>query len=127
MLSASAGLIQFTPARRNVADRDHIRDFVARHPEDFRIEWLPGYAPELNPEEPCNNAVKLAMVNATPASVEELRTMARRNFDASDGSRICCTPSFVTSDSLLRKFCKPLYSPLRASTARPTDWTIAPV
>jgi transposase len=54
--------------------------FVRCHPEDFIIEWLPGYAPELNPEEPCNNAVKLAMFNATPASVDELRAMARANF-----------------------------------------------
>lgn len=57
-----------------------VRAFVARHAADFRIEWLPGYAPELNPEEPCNHAVKLAMVNATPASVDELRALARRHF-----------------------------------------------
>jgi transposase len=57
-----------------------VREFVKRHPEDFQIEWLPGYAPELNPEEPCNNAVKLAMFNATPTSVEDLRAQARRNF-----------------------------------------------
>jgi transposase len=57
-----------------------VTDFVARHPADFRIEWLPGYAPELNPEEPCNNAVKLAMVNATPESIDALRALARVNF-----------------------------------------------
>jgi transposase len=57
-----------------------VRTFLAAHPADFRVEWLPGYAPELNPEEPCNNAVKLAMLNATPASVEDLRQLARRNF-----------------------------------------------
>jgi transposase len=54
--------------------------FLRRHPADFIVEWLPGYAPELNPEEPCNNAVKLAMFNAVPASVDELRAMARANF-----------------------------------------------
>jgi transposase len=57
-----------------------VRAFVARHPADFRIEWLPGYTPDLNPEEPCNNAVKLAMVNAVPDSVEALRRFARVNF-----------------------------------------------
>jgi transposase len=57
-----------------------VRDFLAQHPEDFRVEWLPGYAPELNPEEPCNNAVKLAMLNAVPNSDDELRALARVNF-----------------------------------------------
>ena len=28
--------------------------FLAAHHEDFRIEWLPGYAPEVNPDEQCN-------------------------------------------------------------------------
>ena len=44
------------------------------------MEWLPGYAPELNPEEPCNNAVKLAMLNAVPESIDALRALARVNF-----------------------------------------------
>lgn len=57
-----------------------VRDFVAAHPADFHVEWLPGYAPELNPEEQCNNCVKLAMLNAVPRSVDELRHLARVNF-----------------------------------------------
>jgi transposase len=57
-----------------------VRDYLAQHPNDFAVEWLPGYAPELNPEEPCNNAVKLAMLNAIPSTVDELRALARRNF-----------------------------------------------
>ncbi len=56
------------------------RDFLAAHPEDFHIEWLPSYAPELNPEEQCNQVVKAAMRNALPSSPEELRRMARRQF-----------------------------------------------
>lgn len=40
-----------------------VRDFLARHTADYHVEWLPGYAPELNPEESCNNCVKLAMTN----------------------------------------------------------------
>lgn len=57
-----------------------VRNYLARHREDFRVEWLPGYAPELNPEEQCNNCVKLAMLNALPRSDQELRTLARVNF-----------------------------------------------
>lgn len=54
--------------------------FVAAHPGDYRIEWLPRYAPELNPEELCNGAVKRALLNAAPASVDELHRLARRGF-----------------------------------------------
>lgn len=54
--------------------------FVAAHPDDYRIEWLPRYAPELNPEELCNGAVKRALLNAAPASVDELHRLARRGF-----------------------------------------------
>ncbi|WP_255203759.1 transposase [Myxococcus sp. AM011] len=55
-------------------------DFVARHPEDFRLERLPGYAPDLNPEEGCNGVVKAELRNATPDSVAELRAQARASF-----------------------------------------------
>jgi transposase len=57
-----------------------VRDFLARHATDFRVEWLPGYAPELNPEEACNNCVKLAMTNVVPHNDEELCGAARLNF-----------------------------------------------
>jgi transposase len=57
-----------------------VSHFLARHPEDFRVEWLPGYAPELNPEEQCNNCVKLAMLNAQPETDLELLSMARTQF-----------------------------------------------
>src|SRR5581483_12317519 len=56
------------------------RDVLARHPEDFQVEWLPGYAPELNPEEPGNNCVKLAMLHAIPDSEDRLRHLARVTF-----------------------------------------------
>jgi transposase len=57
--------------------------FVAAHPDDYRIEWLPPYAPELNPEELCtwgNGAVKRDLQSAAPASVDELHQLARRGF-----------------------------------------------
>ena len=55
-------------------------DFIARHPEDFQLERLPGYAPDLNPEECCNSVVKAELRNATPDSVAQLRAQARASF-----------------------------------------------
>lgn len=57
-----------------------VQQFLARHAADFHVEWLPGYAPELNPEESCNNCVKLAMLNVVPHTDAELRAAARLNF-----------------------------------------------
>jgi len=57
-----------------------VQEFVAAHRADYRIEPLPSYAPELNPEELCNGAVKQALRNALPDSVEELRQVVRRSF-----------------------------------------------
>lgn len=57
-----------------------VQAFVAAHPADYQIEWLPAYAPELNPEELCNGAVKREMRNALPDSVDALRRQARRSF-----------------------------------------------
>jgi len=54
--------------------------FLAAHPRDFAVAYLPAYAPELNPEEPCNACVKRAMENASPNSVADLHRLARREF-----------------------------------------------
>lgn len=48
--------------------------------EDYQVEWLPPYSPELNPEEPCNGVVKQEMLNALPTSLEELQSSVRRAF-----------------------------------------------
>jgi transposase len=57
-----------------------VQAFVAAHPDDYQLEWLPPYAPELNPEELCNGAVKRELLNALPASIAELHHQARRAF-----------------------------------------------
>ena len=54
--------------------------FVAAHPQDYAVAYLPPYAPELNPEEQCNAFVKRAMENALPGSVADLHRLARREF-----------------------------------------------
>lgn len=56
-----------------------VKDFLARHPE-LDIEWLPKYAPELNPEEGCHGNVKDRLSNATPETDEEIRRQADRGF-----------------------------------------------
>lgn len=53
---------------------------VAEHPDDYRIEWLPPYAPDLNPEEQCNSVVKNEMRNTLPESASDMRQNARRSF-----------------------------------------------
>ena len=54
--------------------------FLAAHPRDFAVAYLPAYAPELNPEEQRNACVKRAMANALPTSVADLHRLARREF-----------------------------------------------
>ena len=54
--------------------------FLAAHPRDFAVAYLPAYAPELNPEEPRNACAKRAMANALPDSVADLHRLARREF-----------------------------------------------
>lgn len=48
-----------------------VRRYLADHPE-ITIEWLPPYAPEINPEESCHGNVKQHLRNATPANVGEM-------------------------------------------------------
>jgi transposase len=57
-----------------------VQAFLAGHPDDYEVEWLPPYAPELNPEELCNGWVKRDLQNAVPLSVAELYRVACRSF-----------------------------------------------
>jgi transposase len=49
-----------------------VQDYVAAHP-DIEVEWLPPYAPDVNPEEGCHGHVKQHLRNAAPTSVSDLR------------------------------------------------------
>jgi transposase len=57
-----------------------VQRFLAAHRGDFPVVPLPPYAPELNPEEPCNSVVKRELANALPASITDRRALARRRF-----------------------------------------------
>ncbi len=56
-----------------------VKESLAQHPE-IDIEWLPKYAPELNPEEGCHGNVKARLSNATPETEAEIREQADRGF-----------------------------------------------
>ena len=57
-----------------------VREFIESLNGHIQMEFLPAYAPELNPEEQCNAVVKRAMANALPESVADLHRLARREF-----------------------------------------------
>jgi transposase len=56
-----------------------VKVFLAEQPE-IDVEWLPPYAPDLNPEEECHGNVKQQMLNATPETEAEIRKHADRGF-----------------------------------------------
>jgi transposase len=55
------------------------RAYLAAHPE-ILVEWLPAYAPELNPEEYCHGNAKQHLRNAMPRVKDDLRHLLNRNF-----------------------------------------------
>jgi transposase len=66
---------------RLTAHRDRrVQQWIATDP-DLYVEWLPPYAPDLNPEEGCNENIKNAVRNAAPETVEELRRLVDRAFN----------------------------------------------
>ncbi|MBV1795741.1 transposase [Siccirubricoccus sp. G192] len=54
--------------------------FLAHHARDFAVAYLPAYAPDLNPEEPCNAWVKRTMENALPCGIADLHRRVQRAF-----------------------------------------------
>lgn len=56
-----------------------VREYLGARPE-IVVEWLPPYAPELNPEEYCHGNVKERIRNSTPATADELQVLVDRGF-----------------------------------------------
>ena len=54
-----------------------VREYLAAHPEVI-VEWLPPYAPELNPEEYCHGSVKERIRNNRKLSVT-VKSVTRQN------------------------------------------------
>ena len=57
-----------------------VKEYLATERE-ISVEWLPPYAPELNPEEYCHGNVKEQIRNTTPESVEEMQQQVDRGFN----------------------------------------------
>jgi len=56
-----------------------VKAYLEKHPE-IQIEYLPAYAPELNPEEYCHGNVKRRMKNAIFHSKTEIRNSLNKGF-----------------------------------------------
>jgi transposase len=56
-----------------------VKAFLADHSE-IDIEWLPKYAPEVNPEEVCHGTVKQRLRNLAPSDEAEYRYHVDREF-----------------------------------------------
>ncbi len=56
-----------------------VTEYVEAHPE-IEVQWLPPYAPDLNPEEGCHGHVKQPLRHALPTDVSELRAGVDRGF-----------------------------------------------
>ena len=56
-----------------------VKAYLEKHPE-IQIEYLPAYAPELNPKEYCHGNVKRRMKNALFHSKTEIRNSLNKGF-----------------------------------------------
>ena len=56
-----------------------VQHYLAMHPE-IHIEFLPAYAPELNPEEYCHGNIKGDLRNAVFLSTTDIRKNLDRGF-----------------------------------------------
>jgi transposase len=65
--------------RASIHKSRETQKYLDAHPE-IRVERLPAYAPELNPEELCHGNVKAHLKNATPDTVAEIRVLLDRGF-----------------------------------------------
>src|SRR5215475_928656 len=56
-----------------------VKEYMATPPE-ITVEWLPPYAPDLNPEDGCHGNIKQHLRNAAPLKSSDLRTQVDRGF-----------------------------------------------
>ena len=56
-----------------------VQDYIAVHP-DLEVEWLPPYAPDVNPEEVYHGNIKQHLRNAAPATTHDIRVQVDRGF-----------------------------------------------
>lgn len=56
-----------------------VTTYLAAHPE-ISVEWLPPYAPDLNPEEYCHGNVKAHLKNVLPVDTHHIRRLLDAGF-----------------------------------------------
>jgi transposase len=70
--------------------------FRKHHPDWFSFEWLPAYAPELNPTEQCWNHTKHAdLANFIPDDVNHLHSAVTHSFKDKQTNRQLLTSCFA--------------------------------
>jgi transposase len=65
--------------RSRTHQSNRMKEYLAKHPE-IQIEFLPAYAPEINPEEFCHGNVKRSIKNAVFTSRQDIRTKLDKHF-----------------------------------------------
>jgi transposase len=74
-----------------------IQAFLERHPR-LHVEFLPGYAPELNPDEGVWPQTKGALANGQPKNVDELTRQVTRELGALQASPASLRACIHTSE-----------------------------
>jgi transposase len=85
--------------RHPVHRRVSVRDWLAEHVDSIEMHLLPGYAPELNPVELLNGAVKRHVAQANPGTVAELTAAATAHLDAARTSHTSSKPCSASQKS----------------------------
>lgn len=83
---------------RSGPHRKAARLLQATNPSWLRIEWLPPYAPDLNPTEQCwNQAKNTDLGNLLPNDVEHLTRAVRKSFVRQRGNQSLLRSHFATA------------------------------
>jgi len=83
---------------RSGPHRKAARLLLAKKPRWLRIEWLPAYAPELNPTEQCwNQAKNTDLGNFLPDDVGQLKRSVRNSFSRQRGNQRLLRSFFKTA------------------------------
>ena len=88
--------------------RSAARRLIERFARRLRIEWLPAYAPDLNPDEQVWRHTKHAdLANRVPEDVQTLGRSVRRSLAAAGESRTCCDRFSIRQGSEYDRFIYP--------------------
>ena len=76
-----------------------VRKFIQVHSDTIRVEWLPSYAPDLNPvEQVWNHAKYTDLANVAPRDLEELEPLVQSSISRTRGQSRLLRSSFHTAN-----------------------------